>query len=55
MEIQNNKEEIPFSHYADLFSKADPAEIAARLEGIECRGNTSCPDQLAKAIRAYKA
>ena len=30
-------------------------EIAARLEGIECRGNTSCPDQLAKAIRAYKA
>ena len=30
-------------------------EIASRLEGIECRGNTSCPDQLAKAIRAYKA
>ena len=29
--------------------------IAARLEGIECRGNTSCPDQLAKAIRAYRA
>ena len=22
-------------------------EIASRLEGIECRGNTSCPDQLA--------
>ena len=31
MEIQNNKEEIPFSYYADLFSKADPAEITARL------------------------
>ena len=30
-------------------------EIASRLEGIECRGNTSCPDQLAKAIRAYRA
>ena len=30
-------------------------DIASRLEGIECRGNTSCPDQLAKAIRAYKA
>ena len=29
MEIQNNKEEIPFSYYADLFAKADPAEIAA--------------------------
>lgn len=28
-------------------------EVAAKLEGIPCRGNTSCPDQLAKAIRAY--
>jgi len=28
-------------------------EIAARLEGIPCRGDTSCPDQLSKAIRAY--
>ena len=26
-----------------------------RLEGIDCRGRgTSCPDQLAKALRAYK-
>ena len=32
--------------------KAD--EIAEILEGIECRGNTSCPDQLSKAIRAYQ-
>ena len=28
-------------------------EMAQRLQGIPCRGNTSCPDQLAKAIRAY--
>ena len=28
-------------------------EIANRLQGIPCRGATSCPDQLAKAIRAY--
>ncbi len=28
-------------------------EVAAKLEGIPCRGNTSCPDQLAKAIRSY--
>ncbi len=28
-------------------------EVASRLEGIPCRGNTSCPDQLSKAIRAY--
>ncbi|MBQ8556513.1 MAG: TIGR03905 family TSCPD domain-containing protein [Clostridia bacterium] len=30
-------------------------DVAKRLEGIECRGNTSCPDQLSKAIRAYQA
>ena len=29
-------------------------EVAARLEGIPCRGGTSCPDQLSKAIRAYR-
>ena len=31
--------------------KAD--EVAQMLEGIPCRGNTSCPDQLSRAIRAY--
>ena len=31
--------------------KAD--EIADLLSGIPCRGDTSCPDQLSKAIRAY--
>ena len=28
-------------------------DVAQRLEGVPCRGNTSCPDQLSKAIRAY--
>jgi len=28
-------------------------EVAAQLEGIPSRGGTSCPDQLARAIRAY--
>ena len=31
MHIENNKEEVPFSYYADLFAQADPAEISARL------------------------
>lgn len=26
-----------------------------RLKGIRCRGNTSCPDQLAQALEAYLA
>jgi hypothetical protein len=31
MQIENNKEEVPFSYYAELFAKADPVEIASRL------------------------
>ncbi len=30
-------------------------EVIARLEGIQCRGGTSCPDQLARALRQIKA
>ncbi len=30
-------------------------DVAAMLEGIQCRGNTSCPDQLSRAIRSYPA
>lgn len=29
-------------------------EVITLLEGIPCRGNTSCPDQLAKALKEYK-
>lgn len=28
-------------------------EVVSRLEGIQCRAGTSCPDQLAKALREY--
>lgn len=29
-------------------------EVESLLSGIKCRNNTSCPDQLSKAIAAYK-
>lgn len=29
-------------------------EVISLLEGIKCRNNTSCPDQLAKALKNYK-
>ena len=29
-------------------------EVIRRLKGIQCRGNTSCPDQLARALEEYK-
>ena len=32
--------------------KAD--EVKEILRGIPCRGETSCPDQLSKAIEAYQ-
>ena len=30
-------------------------EVEALLAGVRCKGNTSCPDQLSKAIAEYKA
>lgn len=30
-------------------------ELISLLEGIQCRGGTSCPDQFAQALKAYKA
>lgn len=29
-------------------------EVKQLLRGIPCRGNTSCPDQLSRAIEAYQ-
>ena len=29
-------------------------ELIELLEGIQCRGGTSCPDQFAKALKQYK-
>ena len=29
-------------------------ELISILEGIQCRNGTSCPDQLAKALKQYK-
>lgn len=30
-------------------------EVISLLDGIQCRGGTSCPDQLARALKEYKA
>jgi uncharacterized protein (TIGR03905 family) len=29
-------------------------EVETKLSGILCRNHTSCPDQLSRAVRAYK-
>ena len=38
---------------AALVKGMTPAEAAAKLRGIDCKGNgTSCPDQLARALES---
>ena len=40
---------------ARLVEGKDINEVEALLAGVRCKGNTSCPDQLSKAITEYKA
>ncbi len=40
---------------ARLVEGKDIDEVESLLAGIRCRGNTSCPDQLSKAVSEYKA
>ena len=37
-----------------LIEGRDIDDVEKLLAGIKCRNNTSCPDQLSKAIAAYK-
>lgn len=37
-----------------LVEGMDIDEVINRLEGIKCRPTTSCPDQLARALKKYK-
>ena len=37
-----------------LVEGRDVDEVIALLKGINCRGNTSCPDQLANALLKFK-
>lgn len=30
-----------------------PEEVIRRCKGIQCRGGTSCPDQLSRALELY--
>ena len=43
------------SGIAKLVEGMDIDEVITRLEGIKCRPTTSCPDQLAQALKQYKS
>lgn len=38
MEIENNKEEVPFAHYAESFAQLDPQDALARLKNVKWDG-----------------
>ena len=38
---------------AKMVTGRNAEEVKENLKGILCRGGTSCPDQLARAIEAY--
>ena len=40
---------------AKLVNNQPIDDVISKLKGIKCRGNTSCPDQLATALMEYKA
>ena len=38
MQIENHKEEVPFSHYEGLFRKLQPADVQARIRDVKWDG-----------------
>lgn len=42
------------SGISKLVEGMDIDDVITKLEGIKCRPTTSCPDQLAKALKKYK-
>lgn len=64
-EIENNKiKSIEFNRgcagnlfgIKNLVIGMDIDDVIIKLEGVDCKGKgTSCPDQLAHALKAYKA
>lgn len=50
MEIENNKEQVPFSYYEGLFRSLDPADVCSRLGNI-WDGTAFCLTLLGKPCR----
>ncbi len=38
MQVENHKEEVPFSYYENLYGNLTPAEVTARLSGVKWDG-----------------
>ena len=51
MQIENHKEEVPFSHYEEKFKVLDPADAAARLPFVTWDGNAFTMQLLNRTYR----
>ena len=38
MQVENHKEEVPFSFYEDQFRQVDPTVVTGRLKGVQWDG-----------------
>lgn len=50
MEIENHKEEVPFSHYAEKFSLISPESVGERLKDVEWDGKEFTVTLLGRAF-----
>ena len=51
MQIENHKEEVPFSHYEGLFRSIDPQQVVARLPFVGWEGDAFAVTLLGRAYR----
>lgn len=51
MQVENNKEGVPFSHYTELFSRMDPRETVTRLPFVDFDGERFTVKLLGKTYR----
>ena len=51
MQVENHKEEVPFSHYEELFRKIDPHEVTVRLPFVSWDGEAFGVTLLGTAYR----
>ena len=51
MQIENHKEEVPFSYYEELYKKINPAQTAARVGFVDWDGNAFTVKLLGRVYR----
>lgn len=53
MQIENHKEEVPFAHYEEKFRNLEPAQVTARLAGVQWNGNVFTVKLLGREFQIF--